>query len=111
MRAGPVGTMTIRQSGELPVGKMMGQWFVYSLLIAVLAADETRSDCLILYPQEWLVATQRMSPAAERLVTIRISSTACRITTFCRSLLSDGLDAWWLPDVGRSGAKHVRSLG
>jgi hypothetical protein len=48
MRAGPVGTMTIRQSGELPVGKMMGQWFVCSLLIAVLAADETRSDCLIL---------------------------------------------------------------
>ena len=41
MKAGPVGTMTIRPSGELPFGKMMGQWFVYSLLIAVLAAYVT----------------------------------------------------------------------
>ena len=38
MKTGPVGTMTIRPSGELPFGKMMGQWFVYSLLIAVLVA-------------------------------------------------------------------------
>ena len=41
MKAGPVGTMTIRPSGELPFGKMMGQWFVYSLVIAVLAAYVT----------------------------------------------------------------------
>jgi hypothetical protein len=38
MKAGPVGTMTIRASGELPFGKMMGQWFVYSLIVGVLAA-------------------------------------------------------------------------
>ena len=38
MKAGPVGTMTIRPSGELPFGKMMGQWFVYSLIVAVFAA-------------------------------------------------------------------------
>jgi hypothetical protein len=38
MKAGPVGVMTIRPSGELPFGKMMGQWFVYSLVIAVFAA-------------------------------------------------------------------------
>lgn len=38
MKAGPVGTMTVRPSGELPFGKMMGQWFIYSLLVAVLAA-------------------------------------------------------------------------
>ena len=38
MKAGPVGVMTIRPNGELPFGKMMGQWFVYSLFIAVLAA-------------------------------------------------------------------------
>jgi hypothetical protein len=41
MKAGPVGIMTIRPSGELPFGKMMGQWFVYSLFIAVLAAYVT----------------------------------------------------------------------
>jgi hypothetical protein len=38
MKAGPVGTMTIRPSGELPFGRMMGQWFLYSLLISVLTA-------------------------------------------------------------------------
>lgn len=38
MKTGPVGTMTIRPSGELPFGKMMGQWFLYSLLVAVLVA-------------------------------------------------------------------------
>jgi len=38
MKTGPVGVMTIRPSGELPFGKMMGQWFAYSLVIAVLAA-------------------------------------------------------------------------
>jgi len=37
MKTGPVGAMTIRPNGELPFGKMMGQWFVYSLSIAVLA--------------------------------------------------------------------------
>jgi len=41
MKTGPVGTMTIRPNGELPFGKMMGQWFVYSLFIAVLAASIT----------------------------------------------------------------------
>jgi hypothetical protein len=38
MKAGPVGIMTIRPSGELNMGKMLGQWFVYSLVIAVFAA-------------------------------------------------------------------------
>ena len=38
MKAGPVGIMTIRPSGELPFGRMMGQWFVYSLVVGVLAA-------------------------------------------------------------------------
>src|SRR5690349_687927 len=38
MKAGPVGTMTIRPSGELPFGKMMGGWFVYSLFIGLLVA-------------------------------------------------------------------------
>jgi hypothetical protein len=38
MKAGPVGTMTIRPTGELPFGKMMGQWLVYSLVVAVFSA-------------------------------------------------------------------------
>src|ERR1700704_6158161 len=38
MKQGPVGVMSIRPSGDINMGKLMGQWFVYSLLIAVLAA-------------------------------------------------------------------------
>ena len=38
MKAGPVGILSIRPNGELDMGKMLGQWFVYSLGIAVLAA-------------------------------------------------------------------------
>ena len=41
MKAGPVGILTIRPSGELPFGRMMGLWFVYSLLVAVLTAYVT----------------------------------------------------------------------
>ena len=38
MKQGPVGVMSIRPSGEINMGKLMGQWFVYSLFIAVFAA-------------------------------------------------------------------------
>jgi len=38
MKSGPVGTMTVRPSGELPFGRMMGGWFVYSLFIGGLVA-------------------------------------------------------------------------
>jgi hypothetical protein len=38
MKAGPVGVMTIRPNGELPFGRMMGLWFVYSVLISSIAA-------------------------------------------------------------------------
>ena len=38
MKQGPVGVMTIWPNGEINMGKLMGQWFVYSLLVAVLVA-------------------------------------------------------------------------
>jgi hypothetical protein len=41
MKAGPVGVMTIRPNGELPFGKMMGLWFLYSLVIGVIVAYVT----------------------------------------------------------------------
>jgi hypothetical protein len=41
MTQGPVGTMTIQPNGPINFGKLMGQWFVYSLFIAVLAAYVT----------------------------------------------------------------------
>ncbi len=41
MKQGPVGFMSIQPSGPMSMGKLFGQWFVYSLLIAVLAAYVT----------------------------------------------------------------------
>jgi hypothetical protein len=41
MKAGPVGNMSILPSGDMNMGKLMGQWFVYSLVIAVIAAYVT----------------------------------------------------------------------
>ena len=41
MTVGPVGVLTIQPSGPLPFGRMMGQWFVYALVIAVFAAYVT----------------------------------------------------------------------
>ena len=43
MKQGPVGIMSIWPNGEINMGKMIGQWFVYSLVIAVLAAYVTGS--------------------------------------------------------------------
>src|SRR5206468_7271250 len=41
MKHGPVGFMSISPSAPINMGKMFGQWFVYSLFIAVLAAYVT----------------------------------------------------------------------
>ncbi|HEX2778546.1 MAG TPA: hypothetical protein VHM30_03535 [Gemmatimonadaceae bacterium] len=38
MNQGPVGIMTIWPNGELNMGKMLGQWLVYALVVAVFAA-------------------------------------------------------------------------
>jgi hypothetical protein len=38
MKQGPVGMMSIRPNGDINMGKLMGLWFVYSLIVAVFAA-------------------------------------------------------------------------
>ena len=77
MKAGPVGTMTIRPSGELPFGKMMGQWFVYSLLIAVLAA---------------YITSRTRGPGAPFLEVFRVSGTVA----FCCYAVAHWQNwIWW----------------
>src|SRR3954468_5131405 len=39
MKQGPVGVTLIQPSSPMNMGKMCGQWFVYSLIIAVIAAS------------------------------------------------------------------------
>src|SRR5689334_3008710 len=77
MKTGPVGTMTIRPSGELPFGKMMGQWFAYSLLIAVLAA---------------YITSRTRGPGAPFLEVFRVSATVafcCYVVALWQSWI------WW----------------
>ena len=77
MKAGPVGTMTIRPTGELPFGKMMGQWFVYSLLIAVLAA---------------YITSRTRGPGAPFLDVFRVNATVavcCYVVALWQSWI------WW----------------
>jgi hypothetical protein len=38
MKQGPVGIMSIWPNGEINMGKLLGQWFVYSLVVAVFVA-------------------------------------------------------------------------
>jgi hypothetical protein len=45
MKHGPVGNMSIQPIGDINMGKMLGQWFVYSLVIP----GERRSDLLLLF--------------------------------------------------------------
>ena len=77
MKAGPVGSMTIRPSGELPFGRMMGQWFVYSLLIAVLAA---------------YITGRTRGPGASFLEVFRVSGTVA----FCCYVVAHWQNwIWW----------------
>jgi hypothetical protein len=64
MKQGAVGIMTIRPNGDINMGKLFGQWFVYSLVIGVLAAYLTG---------------RTHGPGAPYLEIFRVSSTI----TFC----------------------------
>jgi hypothetical protein len=64
MKLGPVGIMTIRPNGEINMGKLMGQWFVYSLFIAAIAA---------------YITGRTHGPDAAALEVFRVSGTV----TFC----------------------------
>ena len=77
MNAGPVGVMSISPSGEMNMGKMLGQWFVYSILIALLAA---------------YVTGRALGPGAPYLAVFRFSGTV----TFCCYAVAHWQNwIWW----------------
>jgi hypothetical protein len=41
MRQGPVGILSVLPNGDMNMGKMFGQWFIYSILVAVIVAYVT----------------------------------------------------------------------
>jgi hypothetical protein len=60
-RQGPVGTMTVRPSGPVVMGKFMGQWFLFCLVVAFFTAYLTGHT---------------VAPGANYLVVFRVAGTA-----------------------------------
>ncbi|MCE9603130.1 MAG: hypothetical protein K8S21_13075 [Gemmatimonadetes bacterium] len=77
MKQGPAGIMSVWPSGGLDMGRMMGLWFVYSLVIAVLVA---------------FVTGRTHGPGAESLEVFRVSATV----TFCCYVMAHWQNwIWW----------------
>ncbi len=77
MKQGPVGNMSILPSGDMNMGKLLGQWFVYSLVIAVIVA---------------YVTGRTRAPAAPYLEVFRVSGT---VTFCCYSVAHWQNWIWW----------------
>ena|ERR1051325_4750402 len=77
MKQGPVAILSVRPNGEINMGKLMGQWFVYSLVIAVFAA--------------YLTGRTR-GPGAPYLEVVRVSGAV----TFCCYAVAHWQNwIWW----------------
>lgn len=77
MKQGPVGIMSIWPNGEINMGKLLGQWFVYSLFIAVLVA---------------YIAGRALGLGAPYLDVFRVSG----VVTFCCYVVAHWQNwIWW----------------
>jgi hypothetical protein len=77
MKRGPVGIMSVWPNGEINMGKLMGQWFVYSLLVAMLAA---------------YVTGETRAPGASSLEVFRVSG----VVAFCCYVVAHWQNwIWW----------------
>ena len=77
MKQGPVGIMSVWPNGEINMGKLLGQWVVYSLVIAVIAAYMTG---------------RTRGPGAPYLEVFRVSGTV----TFCCYAVAHWQNwIWW----------------
>ena len=77
LKQGPVAVMTVLPTGPFSMGKSLGQWFVYCLLIALFAA---------------YVASRTLAPGAPYLSVFRIVGTVAFIG-FVGGLWQDSI--WW----------------
>ncbi len=77
LRQGPVAVMTVLPTGPVNMGKSLGQWFVYCVVIALFAA---------------YVASRTLAPGAPYLSVFRIVGTVAFIA-FAGGLWQDSI--WW----------------
>jgi hypothetical protein len=77
LKQGPVAVMTVLPTGPVNMGKSLGQWFVYCVLIALFAG---------------YVASRTLAPGAPYLSVFRIVGTVAFIG-FAGGLWQDSI--WW----------------
>jgi hypothetical protein len=76
LKQGPVGTMTVQPNGPMAMGKALGQWFVYSLVVGGLVA---------------YVATFTLQTGADYLLVHRLTGTVA----FMAYGLGSAMDSIW----------------
>ena len=77
MNQGPVGILTVWPNGEINMGKLMGQWFIYSLFIGGVAA---------------YVTGRTHAPGASFLEVFQVSG----VVTFCCYVVAHWQNwIWW----------------
>ena len=86
-KRGPVGSMTIMRAGSPGMGKMLGQWFAFSLVAGVFAA---------------YVAGRTLGPGAEYLQVFRVAGT----TAFLAYSGSEATKSIWFGQLWSVTARH-----
>ncbi len=87
-KKGPVGTMNIQQNGSPAMGKFLGMWFAYSLLVGLFAA---------------YVTGRTLPPGTPYLAVFRIVG-ASSFMAYSFAHLSDGI---WIQKPWTMTLKHV----
>lgn len=88
MKQGPVAFLTVRQSGPPTMGKQLGLWFVYCLIVGVFAA---------------YVAGRALPPGAEYLDVFRFAGTTA-FAGYGLALMHESI--WW----GKKWGATIRSM-
>jgi hypothetical protein len=88
LEQGPVGILTVMPSGPMKLGKFLGLWFVYLLLVSLFAA---------------YLAGRTMAPGTDYLAVFRVVGTA----TFMAYCLSPFVDSVW---KGQPWSNTVRAM-
>lgn len=88
LRQGPVVMLTVFPNGPFAMGKMLGQWFVYCVIVCVVAA---------------YVASRTLPPGAAYLQVFRVTGTVA-FAAYGLALVQDSI--WY----GRRWSTTVKSL-
>ena len=87
-KQGPIGTITIYPTGPINMGKFLGMWFVYCLIVSLFAA---------------YLAAHTIAPGAHQLAVLRIVGTAA----FLAFGIGQLVNSVWAGQPWSNTLKHV----